>query len=61
MALETRCEAQPSLLEFDMTENKLRSELAREPIGTTDGAVAVPQGPGLGIEIDRAVLEQYAL
>ena len=52
---------EPSLLEFDMTENKLRSELAREPIGMADGVVAVPQGPGLGIEIDRAVLEQYAL
>ncbi|MEE3258829.1 MAG: mandelate racemase/muconate lactonizing enzyme family protein [Candidatus Latescibacterota bacterium] len=52
---------EPSLLEFDMTENGLRTELAQEPIRTIDGFVAVPQGPGLGIEIDRAVLERYAL
>jgi D-galactarolactone cycloisomerase len=54
-------EPEPSLLEFDMTENALRTELAQEPIRAIDGLVAVPQGPGLGIEIDRAVLERYAL
>ena len=51
----------PSLLEFDMTENRLRTELAREPIRAVDGDVAVLQGPGLGIEIDREVLEEYAI
>lgn len=50
----------PSLLEFDMTENRLRTALARQPIKAVDGYVDVPEGPGLGIEIDRDVLEQYA-
>ena len=50
----------PSLLEFDMTENRLRTALAQEPINAVDGYVDVPQAPGLGIEIDRNVLEQYA-
>ena len=53
-------EPEPSLLEFDLTENKLRTQLARQPIVAVDGKVEVPQGPGLGIEIDRAVLERYA-
>ena len=51
----------PSLFEFDMTENRLRTELAREPIRAVDGYVPVLQGPGLGIEIDREVLEQSAV
>ncbi|RKU06447.1 mandelate racemase/muconate lactonizing enzyme family protein [Candidatus Poribacteria bacterium] len=50
----------PSLFEFDMTENGLRTDLAKVPIHAVDGYVPVPQEPGLGIEIDRAVLEKYA-
>jgi D-galactarolactone cycloisomerase len=49
----------PTLLEYDMSENALRTELAREPIRHKDGIVAVPHGPGLGIEIDREVLQKY--
>ena len=49
----------PTLLEYDMTENPLRTELAREPIRHRAGIVAVPQAPGLGIEIDRDVLARY--
>ncbi|HEX2826267.1 MAG TPA: mandelate racemase/muconate lactonizing enzyme family protein [Burkholderiales bacterium] len=49
----------PTLLEYDMSENALRTELAREPIRHKGGIVDVPQGPGLGIEIDREVLQRY--
>lgn len=49
----------PTLLEYDMSENALRTELAREPICHTDGMVSVPEGPGLGIEINRDLLEKY--
>jgi D-galactarolactone cycloisomerase len=51
----------PSLFEFDMTENRLRTDLALEPIKAVDGYVPVLQGPGLGIEIDRDQLERYAV
>jgi D-galactarolactone cycloisomerase len=48
----------PCYCEYDMTENGLRTEL-----GTTfpmeDGWVKIPDGPGLGVEIDREVLHQY--
>ena len=54
-------EPEPSLLEFDMTENGLRTELAQVSIAALDGLVAVPEGPGLGIEIDREILERYAV
>ena len=46
-----------SLLEFDMTKNRLRTVLAQQPIDALDGYVDVPQAPGLGIEINREVLE----
>ena len=37
----------------------LRDHLAKEPIEQKRGIVTVPTGPGLGIEIDREVLEKY--
>ena len=51
----------PPPFEFDMTENRLRTDLAREPIRSEDGYVPVPKAPGLGIEIDREVLERCAV
>ena len=47
------------MLEFEQEENPFRDHLALEPIVQRDGTVKVPNGPGLGIEIDRAVIEKY--
>ncbi len=30
-----------------------------EPLELVDGMITVPQGPGLGVEVDRAKLERY--
>ena len=49
----------PALLEFDRTENPLREEVVATSLQVLDGHVMVPQGPGLGIEIDRAALERF--
>jgi D-galactarolactone cycloisomerase len=49
----------PPMLEFEQTPNPLRDELAREPIVQRQGVVAVPDGPGLGIEVDREVLARF--
>ncbi|WBV44340.1 mandelate racemase/muconate lactonizing enzyme family protein [Pseudoroseomonas cervicalis] len=49
----------PPMLEFEQTPNPLRDHLAKEPIVQQRGIVRVPDGPGLGIEVDRAVLAQY--
>ena len=49
----------PPLLEFEQEENPFRDHLAKEPIAQRNGIVRVPEGPGLGIEIDRAVVERY--
>ncbi len=50
---------EPCLFEFDMTENKLRTELALTPYEQRDGYVVVPDAPGLGLQIDREVLARY--
>jgi D-galactarolactone cycloisomerase len=49
------------LLEFDCSEHPLRMAVVGEPIAQRGGWVEVPQGPGLGIEIDRAALARFAV
>ena len=49
----------PPLLEFEQCENPFRDHLSLEPIVQHRGKVQIPTGPGLGIEIDRKVLDRY--
>ena len=37
-----------------------QEDVVKGPMSVIDGSVAVPQGPGLGIELDRAQLEKLA-
>jgi D-galactarolactone cycloisomerase len=46
------------MLEFDRTEHPIRQAILKTPIEHKEGRVAVPEGPGLGIEIDRSALER---
>ena len=48
------------MLEYDCSPNPLREELLAEPFAVEGDAVLIPQGPGLGIEIEPAALERYA-
>ncbi len=48
-------------LEFDRTLNPYRQAIVTQPIEHENGVVAVPEGPGLGIEINRAALEKYSV
>jgi len=47
------------LLEFDRTEHPIRQAILVEPIEHARGVVRVPDGPGLGIEIDRDALARF--
>jgi D-galactarolactone cycloisomerase len=49
------------LLEFDRTEHPIRQAILREPIEHVRGVVKVPDGPGLGIEVDRKALARFAV
>lgn len=39
--------------------HQLQDDILTEPLTIVDGMLAVPQGPGLGVEVDRAKLESY--
>ena len=47
------------MLEFDRTEHPIRQSLLVQPIEHTGGIVRVPDGPGLGIEVDRDALARF--
>ena len=49
----------PSLVEYDVGPNALRDELLVEPLRLVDGALVVPDGPGLGIELDRSAVKRF--
>lgn len=54
------------MLEFDTTDNKFRDNLLAEPldiqrqVAASGGTVAIPQGPGIGVEPDRDFIRHYA-
>ncbi|RTL69383.1 MAG: mandelate racemase/muconate lactonizing enzyme family protein [Hyphomicrobiales bacterium] len=47
------------MLEFEQEENPFRDHLALEPIRQVEGRVKVPTGPGLGVEIDRKIIDRH--
>jgi D-galactarolactone cycloisomerase len=49
------------MLEFDRTEHPIRQAVLTQPIEHVKGMVRVPDGPGLGIEVDRAALKRFAV
>ena len=49
----------PQMLEYDMSDNALRTQLLKMPLELEQGHVVLPQGPGLGIELDPATVERY--
>ena len=48
------------ILEFDRTDNPFRQAILKTPIEHENGFVAIPHGPGLGIEINRDALAEFA-
>ena len=54
-------------LEFDTTDNRFRDQLLQEPldiqgqVARNGGTVAVPTGPGLGVEPDRDFIAHHAI
>ena len=48
------------IFEFDRTPNPFRQAIVKEPLEHKDGVLAIPDRPGLGIEIDRDALAEFA-
>jgi len=47
------------VLEYDRSSHPFRQELVQTPWSLTEGVVAVPNGPGLGIEVNMETIEKY--
>ncbi|MQA81316.1 MAG: mandelate racemase/muconate lactonizing enzyme family protein [Streptosporangiales bacterium] len=47
------------MLEYCVEPSPIRTQITRNPIPVVDGHVAVPDGPGLGIEVDPAGIERF--
>ncbi len=53
--------AQEPLFEFDSTSQPIRDAMLTEALRPPDGWIAVPDGPGLGVEVDPAVIRHFAV
>ncbi len=47
------------MLEYDRSSHPFREDLIYGAISMEDGKVAVPHKPGIGVEVDRGILERY--
>jgi len=45
--------------EFNVTSGPLSRDLCLTPIELEGGWLRVPQGPGLGVEVNEATIEKY--
>jgi D-galactarolactone cycloisomerase len=52
---------EPVWLEFDRAPNALRDELVDEPFVARDSVVAIPDGPGLGVDVNEDALGRWLL
>ncbi len=51
--------ARQPVLEYDNSEHPFRRQLVTRPWEMTDGMIAVPEGPGIGIEVRMDTVERY--
>lgn len=47
------------MLEFCVEESVFRDKLAKKNIVPIEGFVSIPEGPGLGVELDETVMAEY--
>jgi muconate cycloisomerase len=58
-ALHLACAVPKADWGVSLTHFYLAEDLVRRPLQLAGGAVALPEGPGLGVEVDEAAVERY--
>ena len=53
--------AQEPVMEFDRTPSAIRQQVYSEPFDQRDSYIQVPEGPGLGIEVDEYVVRDLSI
>jgi L-alanine-DL-glutamate epimerase-like enolase superfamily enzyme len=48
-------------VEFNTSQGPLSRALVRNPIRLEEGYLRVPEGPGLGVDVDEDVVERYRI
>jgi L-alanine-DL-glutamate epimerase-like enolase superfamily enzyme len=48
-------------VEFNTSQGPLSRQIARNPLTLEDGFLRVPEGPGLGVEVDEEVINRYRI
>src|SRR5690242_10666162 len=48
-------------IEFNTAQGPLSRAMVKQPLKMVDGYVAVPAGPGLGVEVNEETLEKYRI
>jgi L-alanine-DL-glutamate epimerase-like enolase superfamily enzyme len=48
------------IVEFSLGANPMIHKLSRAPVRVEDGTIAVPDGPGLGLDMDTEIIARYA-
>ena len=51
--------AEEPIFEYDRSSHPFRELLVDAPVRQLDGWIDIPTRPGLGIEVNREVLERY--
>ena len=51
--------AQEPILEYDRSSHPFRQQLTAKPIQQVNGWVEISSEPGLGVDVDRAILDKY--
>jgi D-galactarolactone cycloisomerase len=51
--------AEEPIFEYDRSSHPFRQQLVAEPVQQVAGWIEIPERPGLGVSVDRAVLERY--
>lgn len=49
------------MVEFDLSDHPFRDDLIYRSIQRQNGVIKIPDKPGLGIEVDRGVIDQYLI
>ena len=59
LAADAPAWAEP-ILEHDVGENPIRTDLLTTPLTLDDGWMTIPDGPGLGVDVDEEVVRRLA-
>jgi D-galactarolactone cycloisomerase len=51
----------PVLLEWDTTPNPMATDLLKNPLRLTDGLLPVPEGIGIGVEVNEEAIKHYLM